>query len=42
MWLKTDTNLVLKMLRYVIDARGRSYFEKETNDMLFKNDKEKI
>lgn len=38
MWLKTDTNLALKMLRYVIDARGRSYFEKITNDMLFKNE----
>ena len=37
LWLKTDTNLVRKILMYAIDARGRSHFEKITNDMFFKN-----
>lgn len=42
LWLKTDTNLVRKILRYVIDARGKSYFEKITNEMLFKNENDSL
>lgn len=40
LWLNIDSKLILKMIAYTIDTRGKNYFAKVANSMVFNEESE--